>query len=347
MAPNAKSQPVATAPSSPVTPSKTSKAGGKKKKGSSKNTEAASLSAVPLPNNLLAAVVSYLPLSDMSSCRTVTKAFGKAVDAECEQSGGMIFLRYNGLRNGAQVQARNALRWVCPGCKTSNNVAMAVCRRCGERDYSREPMRRVFFGQLPKERATEAADWLIARMFPDLDVFHIEAHTTKDGRSKGCAWIYLNKGGDEAPLLALNRRVFVDIDANRREGMYIASPSHTNELQDLAANRSRTKNRPSHLPRQPLVVEMPVENPEIQQQTKCAMPPMPVGPDRRPQGYLQQDRPPQHYTHIPQPRTIYATTLTAVEKGCAPRKETQPSLYRHDPYSFNPIPAGARISVYQ
>ena len=52
-------------------------------------------------------------------------------------------------------------------------------------------MHRVFFGQLPKDRAMEVLDWLLHLMSPSVLIFHIEAHTAKGGRGKGCAWVYV------------------------------------------------------------------------------------------------------------------------------------------------------------
>lgn len=214
-------------------------------------------------DDALCQVMSYLPLKDVTACRTVSRALNKAAAADVPTPlPGSIFIRFNGDSNRdgsfAEAPSRNQLRWICNYCETANGVTVGVCRRCGGGNTDCQGIRRVFLGQLRKERTTELADWLISRVFPDMEVFHIENHTSsKDGRGKGCAWIYVSNAYDEARLISLNKRLFVDVDADRREGVWFCSPDHLQELANMAASRAYHKSRPQVLPRQPLVCERP------------------------------------------------------------------------------------------
>ena len=72
-------------------------------------------------------------------------------------------------------------------------------------------MHRVFFGQLPKNRAMEVLDWLLHLLKPSVPIFHIEAHTAKGGHGKGCAWVYVRTEAEAQELITFHGRALVKV----------------------------------------------------------------------------------------------------------------------------------------
>ena len=118
-------------------------------------------------------------------------------------------------------------------------------------------MRRVFMGQLRKVGTTEHLEWLLASLFPTMNPFHIEAHTTKDGRNKGCAWVYVTNASDEAHVLSLNRRIYLGQMEHGADGVWFVASDRTQQLEAMAAARDESERGGGRLPRQPVVSELP------------------------------------------------------------------------------------------
>ena len=144
-----------------------------------------------------------------------------------------------------------------------------------------------------------------------MKVFHIENHTSKEGRGKGCAWIYVTNAEDEAKLISLNRRLYIDVDSKCREGVWYVTKAMADDLNEISNAHSVYKNRPLVLPRQPLVCEKPAI----------------------------REAP------APAPRARWAETRREVSTGATPMGKMAPTSYgprriqyRHDPYAFNPLP---------
>ena len=218
--------------------------------------------AAGLGESSLANVMSFLTFGDVLRCRLVCSGFAKGADWDCSRpSPNMVRMAYTRGSPSAvaryAAQSNTALRWMCQGCKTSNNIATLQCRRCGMNNPQGQQMRRIFLGQLPKERTAEICEWMLARLFPEVRVFHIEAHTSKDGKSKGCAWVYVPRSYDETRILTLSRRIFIDVDQLGREGLIMCHPEAQAELKALSSSRASVKTRQAYLPRQPLVCELP------------------------------------------------------------------------------------------
>lgn len=127
--------------------------------------------------------------------------------------------------------------WRCLACTALTN-GNRNCSECGTETSAGAC--RVFLGQLRKLQTAELAADLIARVAPSVTVLHVESHTNAgSGRTKGCAWAYLDSAKDAHALVAaLHRRAFVDIDADGGEGVwYIPPPAITgcSESADQAA----------------------------------------------------------------------------------------------------------------
>ena len=226
-----------------------------------------------------------------------------------------------------EPKSAEQLRWMCKTCRTSNNISFAFCRRCGHQNPTGNVVPRVFFGQLPKDHTAEVADWLITSLFPDIAIYHIEPHTNKDGRSKGCAWVYLHHVEDEHLLLPLHRRALFDMDASRQHGIYIGD---TNELERMADAIVTVRHRPMSLPRQLMVVELPVMD-QKEKQFKKFITSSPRSAQKH--GPLPTVAPPEAKKSIKEKQKEEAKASDR-RSGL----DTAVVYRHHNPYAFNPIP---------
>lgn len=288
----------------------------------------------------MSTVVGYLPLRDLLNVRGVSKSFTSQVDSIARPvSKGQVFIQMPDLTKCGvdHRHPRGTLRWTCGACRTNNNIASATCRRCGKVNATCENIRRVFFGQLRKDLTVECVQWMLAMLAPTVPVYHIENHTSKEGRGKGCAWIYITSAKAEEQLLKLNRRVFLDVDEHVREGMHVSGALVADQLEHFAMTRSGLRSRPHVLPRQQLVVERPAAavepvRPAPVAQTTRTPKSTNQARDRpsataKPQSPVALDIPTEKPTPI-KPQMLKPSAFTSVRV---------PQVYRHDPYAFNPI----------
>ena len=148
------------------------------------------------------------------------------------------------------------LRWTCSQCRAANNIAMPTCRRCIDGVKIDPPMLRVFFGQLPKDRTVMILDWLVHLLCPTVAVFHIESHTAKGGRGKGCAWVYVRGEVDAEKLVGMNHRALLAPLEGGKYGAFLGEPKALGQLSTrvVEGDQEPTLNPDVHL----LVVELPM-----------------------------------------------------------------------------------------
>ena len=153
-------------------------------------------------------------------------------------------------------KSNDDLRWTCRQCRTANNIAMPKCRRCIDGVKMDPPMLRVFFGQLPKDHTSEVLYWLLHLLCPTVAVFHIEAHTAKGGRGKGCAWVYVRTEDEAKQLVAMNHRAMLKISLTKSDevGVYLGERASLVQLCDSEQAPSSS----TETLRQLLVVELPM-----------------------------------------------------------------------------------------
>jgi hypothetical protein len=217
-----------------------------------------------LPTDVLSNIASFLPLKDITDLRAVSHRLSAAVEPVVSvEHSGLVFLRFGRTNRGtsyATPPAKSLLRWTCGYCSTMNPFGPTTCRECGGGNVNCVGLRRVFVGQLRKERTAELLDWILASIFPEVRPFHIENHTSsKLQRGKGCAWVYVKSEEDEAKVLSLNKRLFVDIDNAGYEGVWFAtSEKAMAEVEQMAELRGYKHQRPTVLPRQRIVCEQPL-----------------------------------------------------------------------------------------
>lgn len=218
-----------------------------------------------LSRECLSMAMGYLPLRDVNRCRSVSSSFNWAALTDVPSPlPGSLFMRFENTHRGGSFStppSRQVLKWICNFCNTQNNVNFNTCRSCGGGNADCLGVRKVFLGQLRKERTTELVDWLLNRLFPEMKPLHIENHTGKDNRGKGCAWVYVTSAEDEAKILSLNKRMFVDVDDDGKEGVWFCEDSYAKELNAMATDRAYKPKRPIVLPRQPLTAEKPGAKP--------------------------------------------------------------------------------------
>ena len=98
----------------------------------------------------------------------------------------------------------------------------------------------------------EVLDWLLHLMSPSVPIFHIEAHTAKGGRGKGCAWVYVRTVANAQELVAMNHCALLKMSLETGQlGAYIGGIALETLCEEDAAHRS------THMPRQLLVAELP------------------------------------------------------------------------------------------
>lgn len=303
-----------------------------------------------LDNSILKTIVSYLPIRDVAVCRSVSPKMHEVTQLVMPSPlPGSVFIRFeNDTHRGKRFDhcpSRQVLRWTCGVCSTMNTVNVTNCRQCQACYLEGHGVRRVFFGQLRKERTAELVDWIIATVCPEVEVFHVENHTNgPDGRGKGCAWVYVTNPYDEQRLLSLNKRMFVDVDDDRREGVWYCSPDHIEDLGNMASSRAYKPNRPIVLARQPLVVERPQMKAspprrESRSTHAAAQPAKRPAADRTPAPAAASwpTPAPARIPRVPQPLIPDFTHLSApISLGCA-RLLDNGARYAHDPYGYNVI----------
>jgi hypothetical protein len=239
----------------------------------------AELAAVPAPPEAtrlqdvpaacLDRVFSFMPLDDVAAMRrSACAALVEAADRVAPRPmPGMTFVRWQpqalrtasladtiapartrtrgGKRGGANkapptVAATVPFEWRCLACSALTN-GNKTCTVCGS-DSSMTACR-IFVGQLRKQRTAELLSHLIGVVCPSARVLHIESHTNgHTGRSKGCAWVYLDSTKSAVNLTAaLHKRAFVDVDANGGEGVwYTDGAALEDSLVAFAAERVAT-----------------------------------------------------------------------------------------------------------
>ena len=225
----------------------------------------------------LRSICSYLPLHDLVLCRGVSRKFSAAAEqiGSCAllASAKSVFLRFPAdTHRGVKFVEEppyDELKFICANCRTVNNVTRTECVRCGVVNNDASGLRRVFVGQLRKVATTEHAEWVLAMLLPALNLYHLESHTTRSGKSKGCAWVYVFGTDAEHTVLGLNGKVFLDVDDRGREGVWF---SHDRSLllalyherraiavrKATAATPKGEEVVPPPLPRMPIVCEHPV-----------------------------------------------------------------------------------------
>ena len=213
------------------------------------------------PKDLLQLLIGYLPLVDRSRMRLVSASVAREIRKTLRaQSEGHVVISVPDLsQRPLRLQPRTALRWICPCCRTHTNISESACRKCATAADINPGIRRIFIGQIRKDLTVEFLDWLLAVLTPRIPLFHIENHTTKEGRGRGCAWLYVYGEDAEATLFTLSQRIFLDKDdSSDEEVLHFCLPAAISTLEHIAKSRSRSDGRPLVLPRRLLVVESPV-----------------------------------------------------------------------------------------
>eukprot|EP00672_Neobodo_designis_P018357 CAMPEP_0174831182 /NCGR_PEP_ID=MMETSP1114-20130205/2955_1 /TAXON_ID=312471 /ORGANISM="Neobodo designis, Strain CCAP 1951/1" /LENGTH=599 /DNA_ID=CAMNT_0016065003 /DNA_START=139 /DNA_END=1938 /DNA_ORIENTATION=- len=256
-------------------------------------------SVAALPRACLDQVFANLSLADVEAARAAGPAFAAAADRVAPRPiDGMTFVRWSpqALRTSSLMSAVNPpksrgragrkakapvvaatvpFHWRCLACSALTD-GNKTCGECGSE--SSMTACRVFVGQLRKQHTAELLSHLIGLVCPDAKVLHIESHTNgHTGRSKGCAWVYLDSTRDAVALTAaLHRRAFVDVDAAGNEGVwYTDGAAMEDALANFAAERVDAATFapsqgaddtaampagmrcPQLMPRQPVVAELP------------------------------------------------------------------------------------------
>ncbi|KAH8603994.1 cyclin like F box protein [Trypanosoma vivax] len=204
-----------------------------------------------LPDAVLLGIVPYLCLPEVLALLTVTRKLNRLVRQYfAVNSHGVLsipafdsrsFLQYRPDRKPqAQASTSDAPARKLPGVK---------------------PIR-LFFGQQRRDAHPSALRRLLRFIAPSLPIMHMEAHVNPvTGRGKGCVWATVPSLAEAKRLMALNKRLFLDVNSDGEEVYMFAPPSAVEWLRGHAELAAASTSRPSHLPRQPMIVGAPRKGP--------------------------------------------------------------------------------------
>jgi len=211
-----------------------------------------------LPAEALANALEYLTFDELEVARYSSDALEAAADLIAPKplpTPYATFIRWE----PEQLQLRathrpNTFTWRCMGC--ASRTTGTRCNVC--RSPIAQAACRVFVGQMRKAAAAQLTRDMIARLTPEVNVLHVEEHTQKEGKCRGCVWVYVDSPAEAWLLTSLHKRVFIDVDEDMREGYwYVTEPSCVPQLRAMAEVLGFAPHRPMVLPRQPLVAELP------------------------------------------------------------------------------------------
>ncbi|KAG8341901.1 hypothetical protein TRVL_07270 [Trypanosoma vivax] len=200
-----------------------------------------------LPDPVLLGIVPYLCLPEVLALLTVTRKLNRLVRQ-------YFAVNSHGVLSIPAFDSRSFLQYR-PEKKTQTQASTsdAPARRLP----GVKPIR-LFFGQQRRDAHPSALRRLLRFIVPSLPIMHMEAHTnSRNGRGKGCAWVIVPSLAEAKRLMALNRRLFLDVNSDGEEVYMFAPPSAKEWLHEHAELAAASTSRPNHLPRQPMVVEVP------------------------------------------------------------------------------------------
>ncbi|CBH09153.1 hypothetical protein, conserved [Trypanosoma brucei gambiense DAL972] len=200
-----------------------------------------------VPESVLYGAIPYLSLPDVIALSRTCKKFHKLVQ-------GYFAVNEHGVMSIPAFDTRSFMQYR-PERKPPVTKALSMEPATKASDV--KPIR-LFFGQQRRDPHPSALRRLLRFIAPDLVIAHMEAHTNPvDGRGKGCAWVFALSQLDAERLLRLSGRIFLDINSNGEEVYLFAPPNCREWLNEHAECAVASAVRPSHLPRQPMVVEAP------------------------------------------------------------------------------------------
>ena len=302
--------------------------------------------------NVMSLVISFLPCRDAVAFGMTNVTCAASLRAAFPLTPeGFLCVKYAPRAPQLSSAASSVLGLSCPvhdNSTTSTNASAASVSHKGARRSAllsvEEESVRLFFGQLRRENTGDFPRFLCNMLAPDANVRHIEAHTGPDNRGKGCAWVIVASQRDAAELLRFSKRLFLHADSDGTEMVLIAPPTEEgkNSLRAFAEEQcgstaSALKERAKHLPRQPVVVELPSTAPKPAKrpvaaaaspfQTAAAVP---IAPSNLP-GEASSGRP-AYFSRTSQTfqhrRQVYDEASPAVTR------------YSHNPYGIDVLGAG-------
>ena len=231
--------------------------------GSSAVALTSSSSLSDLSVSVLETILEFLPVRDVNRVRSLSLGLGVAAARLLPQplGNGITFVRCSHL---AQLPKPTPnphappvpFYWRCAECGMySDNHEVCVC--CATN--IRQSGCRVFLGQVRKQHASVALNFLLRAVVPEVQVLHIESHSNRDGYEKGAAWVYVDTPEQAHMVTGLHKRVFFDCDGDGHEGFWLLEdPRLEAQFADFAASRKTdVARRERPLPGQPLVAEFP------------------------------------------------------------------------------------------
>ncbi|KEG07462.1 hypothetical protein DQ04_09721000 [Trypanosoma grayi] len=271
-------------------------------------------------DDILLRVMGFLPWQCVLHIRGVNKIFLRhsltfvTVCRPVHNSTPAIFIPCHDdlLTNEKAVEAELATArgpWICSQCGMPTDSRTTCHKPCGQ--FQRPSGQRMFLGQLRRDGTVPMVKWLLSTVLqvPPGALMSVENHRNKtSNRGKGCAWVTLCDAS-VPNLLDYHHRIFYDA-VRGVEGVWVVPPKGREALAAVATARGAMSDRPKHMPRNTLVVEMPLS----------VLPPAPPPP--RPVASVDR-------TCVSPPPPYEISLLTSMHGY---KKQHGP--WRYDPYSL-------------
>ena len=143
----------------------------------------------------------------------------------------------------------------CKSCGESMGQSSSItaeCLRCAAK--SLEHAHRIYLGQLSTHRTAQVTMWLLGMLVPEVKVLHIDVHTSRGGKSRGCAWVYLESTKDVLRVLSFHHRVLVDTATGfASDGFQVCGPQ-SSAIEQLTMYSTNQEHGSQRCPK-PLIAE--------------------------------------------------------------------------------------------
>ena len=198
-----------------------------------------------------------LPLRELLACRLVCRDLKSGSETRCVPLPREERILLMGPRlRGRNLPSLGSSR--CTQCGASmeqaSSAVLGQCVDCIARTATTPT--RLFLGQLSLHRTAQVTSWLFSMVIPEVKLLRIEVQTSRGGKSRGCAWLFLANASDAAKVKSLHRRILVDSTTGVSSDGFQICGSAPKAIEKLALYADMQDHFGQRAPK-PLVVEEP------------------------------------------------------------------------------------------
>ena len=220
--------------------------------------------------------LAFLTVPDLLACRQTSKTMKLSADQRivARRDSRSVFIIAPRMRGRLPCGAENS---TCDNCEAAFPLKEKHCPSCGRpRVYASDASAagkafRLFVGQLPLSRTAPLLHWMISASLPTVRILHIEVHTSRGGKSRGCAWVHVDSEKSCKEVMGLHQRVMfgqipLGDSSTMKEGFWMLSGAGRKNPEDLLImcptptagdEDAGASGAVRYLPTKPLVVERP------------------------------------------------------------------------------------------